>query len=74
MLLTVQVRRIEQLSAQIEAQSEQLVRVNELIRQTDDPNERAALENRLQMDMIRLQSLSEQRDQAFAAIVYQITR
>jgi hypothetical protein len=69
MLLTVQVRRIEQLSAQIEAQSEQLVRVNELIRQTDDPDERANLSSTYQMDMIRLQSLLEQRDDAFNILI-----
>jgi hypothetical protein len=69
MLLSVAVKRIEQLDAQIEAQREQLVRVNELIRQTDDPDERANLSSAYQMDMIRLQSLLEQRDDAFNILI-----
>jgi hypothetical protein len=69
MLLSVAVKRIEQLDAQIEAQREQLVRVNELIRQTDDPDERANLSSTYQMDMIRLQSLLEQRDDAFNILI-----
>ena len=69
MLLSVTVSRVEQLDAQIEAQREQLVRVNELIGQTDDPDERANLSSTFQMDMIRIQSLMEKRDQAFDALV-----
>jgi hypothetical protein len=69
MLLSVQFARVSQLGAQIEAQREQLVRVNELIGQTDDPDERANLSSTFQMDMIRLQSLLEQYDGAFDALI-----
>ena len=72
MLWSVAIARVSQLDAQIEAQREQLVRVNELIGQTDDPDERANLSSTFQMDMIRLQSLMEKRDQAFDALVDQI--
>jgi hypothetical protein len=74
MFVAVQVTRIEQLNAQIEAQVEQLVRLNELIGQTDDPDERAILSSTYEMDMIRYQSLVNKRDEAFDVFIYQITR
>ncbi len=72
MLFSEAIARISQLDAQIEAEREQLVGVNELIGQTDDPYERANLSSTFQMDIIRLQSLMESRDQAIDAVVDQI--